>query len=309
MGTAFTDLVGCDVALQQAGIGPVATADLAAAVTEAGGLGSIGAGGVPIEELEAMLADVAARTNGPVCINFLMPFVDPAAVELAAHRARVVEFFYGDPDPDLVDVVHRGGALVSWQVGSVDEARAAVGAGADLVIAQGVEAGGHVRGTTPLARLLPAVRAAGDVPVLAAGGIGTAGDVHAAMDAGADGVRIGTRFIAAEEADAHPVYVDAVIRATADDTVLTDRFGLEWPNAPHRVLRASLECAEAAAEETLGSRPMGSWTFPIGRFSSMLPTRDTTGNIAAMAHYAGMSVGAVSGVRSAKAIVAELAPR
>ena len=306
MTTAFTDLVGCDLALQQAGVGPVATEDLAAAVTAAGALGSIGAAAVPPEHLDAMLRDIAARTDGPVCVNFLMPFLDRAAVEVAARQARVVEFFYGDPDADLVAMARAAGALVSWQIGSVDEAVAAVRAGANLVIAQGVEAGGHVRGTTPLAELLPAVRSAVDVPVLAAGGIGSRDDVRRIMAAGADGVRIGTRFVAADESQAHPAYVQQLIEATSEDTVLTEKFGLEWPNAPHRVLRSSIERAENAPNEQLGERTFGGWTMPIARFSSMLPTRDTTGDVLAMALYAGMSVGQVSERRPAKSIVHEL---
>ena len=307
MGTPFTDLVGCELPLQQAGVGPVATEDLAAAVTAAGALGSIGAAAVPAEQLDAMLRDIRARTDGPVCVNFLMPFLDRAAVEIAARGARVVEFFYGAPDPELVALARSAGALASWQVGSVDEAIAAARAGADIVIAQGVEAGGHVRGTTQLAELLPAVRAAVDVPVLAAGGIGSAGDVRRAMDAGADGVRVGTRFVAADESQAHPAYVHALIEAAPEDTVLTEKFGLEWPNAPHRVLRSSVERAAASPNEQLGERTFAGWTMPIGRFSSMLPTKDTTGDVLAMALYAGMSVGEVIALQPAAEIVRELA--
>ncbi|MBA3655473.1 MAG: nitronate monooxygenase, partial [Actinobacteria bacterium] len=166
--TAFTELVGCSVPIQQAGMGGVTTVALAAAVADAGGLGMLA---MPSGE---DLAALKAATPGAFGVNFLMPFLDRDAVAGAAESARVVEFFYAPPDPSLVETVLAGGALAAWQVGSADEARQAVDAGCDFVVAQGVEAGGHVRGTTGLLPLLDAVLDAVDVPVVAAGGIGTA---------------------------------------------------------------------------------------------------------------------------------------
>src|SRR5262245_64719486 len=148
--------------------------------------------------------------------------VDPAVAEesvaTAAARVRVVDFFYSNPDRALIDIVHAAGALACWQVGSPDEARAAVDAGCDFVIAQGAGAGGHVRGTVSLLPLLDEMLEAVDVPVLAAGGIGSGRTMAAVMAAGADGVRVGTRFIAAEEAEAHPAMSAAWRRAPAPDT-------------------------------------------------------------------------------------------
>jgi NAD(P)H-dependent flavin oxidoreductase YrpB (nitropropane dioxygenase family) len=129
-------------------------------------------------------------------------------------------------------MVHAGGALACWQVGSREEAIAAAEAGCDFVIAQGVEAGGHVRGTTPAMTLLGEVIAAVDVPVLAAGGIGTGRAMATALAAGADGVRVGTRFVAAAEAAVHPAYVAARIGAEAQDTAYTEAFSVGWPDAP-----------------------------------------------------------------------------
>ena len=221
----FTDLAGCRLPLQQAPMGGVASGpDLAAAVSAAGGLGMVAATQGSASALDALLDAVATRTDAPVGVNFLMPFVDRDLVAIAAARVRVVDFFYGDPDPALVALVHAGGALAGWQVGSAAEARAAVDAGCDLVVAQGVEAGGHVRGRLGLMPLLGEVLAAVDVPVVAAGGIATRASVDAALAAGAGAVRVGTRFIAAEEADAHPDYVAAILAASGDDTVLTEAF-------------------------------------------------------------------------------------
>src|SRR5205823_5678448 len=117
--------------------------------------------------------------------------------------------------------VHTGGGRAGWQVGSADEARDAQDAGCDVIVAQGIEAGGHVRGTTGLLPLLEEVRAAVDLPLVAAGGIGSGRAMAAALVAGADAVRVGTRFLAATESIAHPIYIDALIRAGADDTVVT----------------------------------------------------------------------------------------
>ena len=169
--TRFTELVGCSVPIQSAPMGGVATApSLPAAVSNAGGHGMVAAITLPAEALFAVVDEVEKRTQQPFGVNFLIPFLeDRAVVELAASRVGVIEFFYADPDPSLVELVHRGGALACWQVGSVGEARAAVDAGCDLVVAQGVEAGGHVRGRLGLLPLLSEVLEAVDVPVVAAG--------------------------------------------------------------------------------------------------------------------------------------------
>src|SRR5262249_43622497 len=143
--TRFTKLVGCRVPLQQAGMGGIATPPLVLAVAQAGGLGMLRAALVPPRVLAGALEDLAKRTDGAFGVNFLMPFLDRDAVAVAATRSRVVEFFYAEPDPALVEIVHAGGALACWQVGSVEEAVAAARAGCDLVVAQGAEAGGQGR--------------------------------------------------------------------------------------------------------------------------------------------------------------------
>src|SRR5205807_1187948 len=176
---------------------------------------------------------------------FLVPFLDRAALTEAADRSPLVEFFWAAPDRELVDIVHASGARAGWQIGSTDEARAAQDVGCDLLVAQGIEAGGHVRGSVGLLALLDEVCRAVEVPVIAAGGIGTGRAMAAALTAGADAVRVGTRFIAATESIAHPEYIDALIHATAADTVITTALGEGWPDAPHRVLRPAIAAGEA----------------------------------------------------------------
>lgn len=306
MATRFTELVGCRLPLQSAGMGLVAGVDLAAAVTDTGALGMLGPQAMAPDAYEAALEVLAGRTGErPFGATFLLPFLDLRQVRAAARRARVLEFFYGDPDPDLVRVGHDAGALVCWQVGSAAEARAAAAAGCDLLVAQGTEAGGHVRGTRSRDTVLAEVLTAVDVPVLAAGGIATGAQVAAALAAGAEGVRVGTAFLAAAEADVHPDYVAAVLAAGAGDTVLTGAFSLDWPDAPHRVLRCAVEAARTGTGD-VGERTVGDRTEPVPRFATMPPTRAVRGEVAAMALYAGEAVGAVDSVHPATEIVAAL---
>jgi NAD(P)H-dependent flavin oxidoreductase YrpB (nitropropane dioxygenase family) len=306
LATRFTELVGCRLPLQQAGMGGVTTPALALAVTEAGGLGMLAGASLPPDALAALLDGLRGQTDGAFGVNFLMPFVNREAVRAAATRARLVEFFYGDPDPELVELVHAGGALACWQAGSRAEAVAAVRAGCDLIVAQGVEAGGHVRGVTGLLPLLESVLDDVNVPVLAAGGIGTGRAMAAALAAGAAGVRVGTRFVLAAEADAHPAYQDALIAAEPEDTVLTEAFAVRWPDAPHRVLRSCLDAAHAFTGATVGTLQRGDASIAIPRFATVPPTRATSGEVAAMALYAGESVGAARTVQPAAEIVREL---
>lgn len=306
LSTAFTDLVGCRVPIQQAGMGGVATPELAAAVANAGGLGMVNMVMRPAGQVAAALDALGDQTTGTVGINFLMPFLDPGVVEAAASRVRVVEFFYADPDPALVRRVHDGGALAAWQVGSLTEARAAEDAGCDFIIAQGTEAGGHVRGQLSLLPLLDTVLDAVGTPVVAAGGIATARGVAAVLAAGASAARLGTRFVATLEANAHPVYIEALLRASADDTALTTAFSGMWPDAPHRVLRSCIEAAHNVDDEIVGETSMGAARIPVPKLSVPTPTRDTSGAIAAMALYAGESVGAVTTVAAAGDVVREL---
>jgi NAD(P)H-dependent flavin oxidoreductase YrpB (nitropropane dioxygenase family) len=229
-------------------------------------------------------------------------------IEVASRTAKVVEFFYGEPRRDLVDLVHKGGALACWQVGSKDEAVLAADAGCDFIVAQGVEAGGHVRGKISTLALLGDVLDAVDVPVLAAGGIGTARAVAAAMAAGADGVRVGTRFVAATESGAHPAYVAALIGATAEDTAYTTVFSGGWPDAPHRVLRSCVMAVESFQGDTVGTYvPLTGDQTNIARYGVVVADQTAAGMIEAMPLWAGESVSGVKRIQSAAEIILELA--
>jgi nitronate monooxygenase len=276
LSSRFTDLVGSELPIQLAALGGVGTTELAAAVVAAGGCGMVPRG--------------REAASGACGVNFLLPF-EPSRDEIvdAAGKSRVVEFFYGDPQADLVRVVHDEGALAGWQVGSADEAAGAEGCGCDYVVAQGTEAGGHVRGNQSLAEILPAVQAAVQIPVVAAGGVATAERFAEVMQLGADAVRVGTRFVACPESGAHPEYVRRLLEATGEDTLLTEWFGEGWEAAPHRVLRSAFDAAQRSG-----------WRRPSP------PEADVDRDPADMAMYAGTGVGHVTAKEPAAAVVADL---
>jgi NAD(P)H-dependent flavin oxidoreductase YrpB (nitropropane dioxygenase family) len=255
---AFLDRLGLESPVLQAGMGAgLSTHRLAVAVSAAGGLGTIG-----MLDPDAMRREIAAArrlTDRPVAVNLLLPFArDPHFA--AASEAEVVVTFWGAP---------RRRTAKPWihQCGSVAEALAAHRAGADAVIAQGVEAGGHVRGSEPALELLARIREAlpDDYPVLSAGGIAERADVAARLDAGAEAVVCGTRFLMSEESGAHPEYKQRLVEG--EHTLLTELFGSGWP-APHRVL------PNAATERWLTRQPRGpGWIRAANRMTAPLLAR------------------------------------
>jgi NAD(P)H-dependent flavin oxidoreductase YrpB (nitropropane dioxygenase family) len=307
METAFTRLVGCDLPIQLAVMGGgVAPPELAAAVSAAGGLGMLSSSHpVPVA---TQLAAVRAITDAPVGVGLFGFEVAHRGAELdaVARAAQVVDVFWGDPDRDVVARIHDAGALSFWQVGTADEAMAAVDAGCDAVVTQGIEAGGHVRGQTPLLDFVAAVSAVVDVPVIAAGGIATGAAMAAALNAGASAVRIGTRLLASAESAAHPDYIAALLAASGDDTVYTTAFEVDWPDAPHRVLRSAVAAAEARGEGAVARAELNGNAWDVARFSAQPPTKFMTGDIAAMALYAGTGVGEVHDAPPAAAVLARL---
>jgi len=223
---SLLERLGVELPVVQAGMGGgISRHELAAAVSEAGGLGTIAVNGAGAIRRE--LAAARALTGRPLAVNVLLPFARRDWFEAAA-EADVVVTFWGEPR-------RRTGGTWLHQCGSVAEARRARAAGADGVIVQGVEAGGHVRGTTPALQLLAEARQAlpREYPVLLAGGIAERDDVREALAAGATAAVAGTRFLLSEESRAHALYKERLL--AAGETVLTDLFGAAWP-APHRVV-------------------------------------------------------------------------
>jgi nitronate monooxygenase len=231
--------------------------ELAAAVSGAGGLGTIGL--LAPDDLRGEIAEARRRTDKPIATNLLLPFARTAHFE-AADDADVVVTFWGKPR-------RRTARIWIHQCGSIEEALAARRAGANAVIAQGVEAGGHVRGSVPAAELLARTKSAlGDsFPVLSAGGITTAREAEDRLEAGADAVVCGTRFLMSDESGAHPAYKERL--TTARETLLTELFGFGWP-AKHRVV------PNAATERWLRGDPRGpGWLRGLQRATAPLVSR------------------------------------
>jgi len=290
-------------------MGTVSTAALAVAVADAGGVGTVTAIGLDARHLGELLEPMVGQTEGALSVNFLTSDVDREAVAVAAKHVRLVDFFWSDPDPSLIDVVHAAGALVNWQVGSIQEARVAVAAGCDVVTVQGIEAGAHVRGYDALLPLLSSAVEQLDIPVLAAGGIADGRGIAAVMAAGAAGARIGTRFIATDESGAHPLYKAAVVEASGADTQITDLFSVcplcaTVPRA--RVLDTAVEAVRALDGDAAGEVVSASGVVEVPKGSGMPPSAATRGHIEAMALYAGMGTSSIHDIIPATEVVDRL---
>src|SRR5438067_12312969 len=227
MRTRLTDVLSIEHPVMLAGMGGVSYCKLVAAVSEAGGLGCLGASTMSASQMVDEIRAVRAETDKPFGVDLLtaMPGDLPAQVQqLIDEGASVFVAGLGVPR-DVVDLCHRHGVLVVNMCGKVDHARRAVEAGCDVVVAQGTEAGGHT-GTVAALPLIPqVVDAVGDrVPVVAAGGLFDGRGLAASLALGADGVWIGTRFIATPEARSTPGYKDALLRTAEDGTVVSRAF-------------------------------------------------------------------------------------
>ena len=272
---SLRERLGLEHPIVGAGLGGgLSRAKLTVAIAEAGGLGQLGI--MPPAALRLEIAAHRERSTRPVAVNLLLPFARRGHWE-AAREADAVVTFWGKPR-------RAAGGIWVHQCGSEHEARAAADAGADGVIVQGIEAGGHVRGTTPVLELLERTRTAlpAGYPVWLAGGAAERADVEAALAAGADAVVVGTRFLLSPESDAHPEYKRRLLDAR--DTVLTELFGAGWP-ARHRVVR------NAATDRWLGDDERGPrWVRTLHRATGPVLSQMPMGLVqrAARAQRAGM---------------------
>ena len=235
LATAFTRLFGVRHPIALAPMGGSACGALAAAVSNGGGLGLLGSGNGDREWLARELPLVAQGTSGPWGVGFQSWAIDPGAVECALrYEPRAVMLSFGDPRP-FAGLVRQSSAALIIQVTDLDEARQAVDAGADVLVAQGTEAGGHGarRGWSTLAFVPAVVDLVAPVPVLAAGGIADGRGVAAALTLGAGGALIGTRFQATAEALADPEAKKAIVDGGGEQTerssVLDIARGSRWP--------------------------------------------------------------------------------
>ncbi len=296
--TPVCDLLCSDYPVVLAGMGGVARSELVAAVTEAGGFGFLGMVRENPELITAEIAAVRERTSRPFGVNLIPAATKPALLEAElqaciAAQVHAVTLFW-DLSAETVKRLRGEGLLVACQVGSLDEAIAAQAAGADILIAQGWEAGGHVRGRSGLHALLANVLSAADVPVLAAGGVTDGEDLAAVMMLGAQGAVIGTAFLATEESFAHDFHKRRIVEATPGQTVHTQDFHINWPpDSAVRVLPNSVTAGRRGDPHAAGPRQVigADGQRPIYLFSTDSPLRTMTGDLEAMALYAGQGAG------------------
>jgi nitronate monooxygenase len=299
-----------------AGFGNSAIPELAIAVSNAGGLGALGTASVSADEVRQRVSRTKSGTSRPFAVNYLLAF-DPVTLPVVLEAgAPIIQFAWGIPTADAVAAIRKAGAKMGIQISSAAGARRALDAGADYLICQGTEAGGHVQATNALYEVLPAVIAeAKTLPVVAAGGIANGAHIRRALLAGASGVLIGTRFVATKESGAHGEYKGAITRAKAADTVLTVCFQDGWPNAPHRVLRnRTLEMWEAAGCPPAGKRPGEGDILATNaitgaakrRYGATHPLADDRGTVTELVLHAGQGVDAIRDIPSAGELVARL---
>ena len=332
MRTRLTKRFGLEHPFVGAGMGFVALPELVAAVSEAGGLGVLGVAPEPPPVFAERIAQIRALTQRPFGVDFFLavsPTLGPTTVDAhidiaVASRVDLVVFHFGIPTATWVSSLKSAGSQIWVQVPSPEQARAALDAGADGLVVQGREAGGHNHSTTPLHDLLREVRdeVGDDVLLLAAGGIATGADVVTALAHGADGVWVGTRLVASTEAYANPEWKRRLTQARRQDTVITTLFGPELPCQPYRVLRnPAVDAAIGQQDEICGLPPTGApigttvlfpgTSFetpgvPMPTFSALPPTPDTTGDFDAMGMPAGESVQHIRDIKPAARIVADM---
>ena len=317
MRTAVCEVLGISAPIILAPMGGAVGPTLVAAVCNAGGLGTIPLWRADIETLRTNIREVRSLTDKPFAVNLNLEFPQEERLEAClAERVPIISFFWGDPSPPLVSLAKAGGALVMQTVSTAREATAAVRCGVDIVVAQGWEAGGHVRGSVATLALVPAVvDAVSPTPVIAAGGIADGRGLAAVLALGASGAWIGTRFLASAEAAIHPHYRERLLNASETDTVyLENLFDIGWPHAPHRVLRNKTVIDwEAAGRPEAGLRPgegeIVAVSKSIGelvRYRAYTPAFDVEGDVESLSMWAGQGVGLVHKLQPAAEIVNEI---
>jgi NAD(P)H-dependent flavin oxidoreductase YrpB (nitropropane dioxygenase family) len=318
LSTRFTDAYGVRHPIAQAGMAFVGmTPDLAVAVSQAGGLGSLGVGLMPAPALGATISAIRAGTRHPFNVNFITTLTEQAQIDVTCEAGvPVASFHWGHPSRAWIGALHQAGTKVWEQVGSVDAARRAVDDGIDLVVAQSTEAGGHNYGQLPMMAQLPLiVDAVAPSLVLAAGGIADGRGLAAALMLGADGIWIGTRLVATAESAAHDEYKARLVAGRADDTVRTHIFGRENPSFnPVRVLRNRVvnewnDRADDVPTDTSQLPVIGEFDLPgmrmdLRKFSNFVPMRGaTTGDFDEMPMLSGQGVGLIDAVEPAADVI------
>lgn len=329
LNTRLTREYGVRFPFVGAGMGFVSMPALVAAVSNAGGIGVLGNAIEPPPGTQALIRSIKTLTPNLFGVDFIFddsafgPITTDAHIDVCiAEGVRLVVFHMNVPPRVWVDRLHTAGAKVWMQAASVQQALDAVAIGMDAIIAQGSQAGGHNKSTTPTLKLLPKiVEAVAPVMVLASGGIADGEAVVDALALGAEGVWVGTRLVASSEAHAHEEYKRRIVKAAGNATATTTMFGPEYPNRPYRVLRNRVvkEFAGREAEipspppppEVIGTTLLFPLTlrqpFTMPKFSAIVPTPETQGDFEEMGMPAGAdSVRVIKRIQPAAEIVAEM---
>ena len=312
--TSITRTFGLTTPIVNAGMAMVARPALAAAVCEAGGLGTFGSDINPPEILRDLVRQTKALTKRPFGVDLICDFVtDEHFSVLVEEQVALAIFFWTLPTPAQVARLKQAGIKVWMQIGGVAEAEHAAALGADALIVQGAESGGHNRAEASTMTLFPRIRRRfARLPLLAAGGIVDGTTMAAALVLGADAVWCGSRFLAAQEAEAHQAYKDRVVSADVGDTAILSIYGPEWPGQAMRAIindgaRAALgreaEAIKEAEGQVIGSTVLNGQTIPLPRYSAILPTRDFDGDIEQACLTAGQSAGNIDELLPAGEIV------
>jgi enoyl-[acyl-carrier protein] reductase II len=319
--TRITEQYGLKVPFINAGMAFIATAPLVRAVCEAGGMGVLGIPAMPPNVLQEAIRDVKAVNPACFGVDIIARFSGIEHIEVCvAEKVPVVVFFWDDVPDEWLSRLRSAGTHIWFQVGSVDEAEAAIRCGAQGLVVQGSEAGGHNRAVAATFSLLPAViDAVPSVPVVAAGGIADGRTVAAALALGADAVWVGTRLLASFEAYAHPLYKDRVVAAGVEDTARHLIFGPEFPDALTRGLRNRIvreweghdnpppyRVVPDSELSVIGQARVYGQGFPMKRFCGFPPTPEFTGDFEEMSLLAGESVGQTKRLMSAASIIDEM---
>jgi len=314
--TPLCRVLNIDTPIVQAPIGPATNPALASAVSNAGGLGMLAFLRRDADDVRRLISETHELTDRPFGGNFILRGLEETEARLRAcleSGVSVVSFHWDEPY-EYVDRIHAADTLVMYTVGSAEDARRAVDAGVDIIVAQGWEAGGHVRGEVATMALLPrVVDAVTPVPVISAGSIADGRGIAAALMLGADGVWVGTRFVACEEADIDPSYKERIIKASETDTLLSKVFNVGWGAAGRALRNSTIESWEAAGRPGDGHRPgegeviaQGEDGAQLVRYSAIAPYAGVTGDLEGLSNWAGQGVGLVDRIQPAAEIVKEL---
>ncbi|KAI3445749.1 hypothetical protein Pfo_002414 [Paulownia fortunei] len=309
-------ILGFEYGIVQAPLGPdISGPELVAAVANAGGLGFLRAPDWEAPDyLRQLIRKTRTLTDKPFGVAVVLAFPHEENIRaILEEKVAVLQVYWGECSKDLVLQAHQAGVKVVPQVGSFDEARKAVNVGVDAIIVQGLEAGGHVIGQDGLITLLPRVVdlvRGRDIPLIAAGGIVDERGYVAALALGAQGVALGTRFLATEESYAHPIYKRKLVEL--HKTEYTNVFGrARWPDAPHRVLKTPffMDWRTLPSHENESNQPIIGRSLihgvekEIRRFAGSVPNATTTGDIESMVMYAGQGVGLIKEIIPASEVI------